>query len=165
MLKDALLSADEEDEPSPEEVDVAAHLTHLLNLVFESGEVLADWSTVLVSPIFKKGDIGNTANYRPISVSDCFEKLYAAVLNARLVTWLEAHDLRAACQSGFRPQLSTEHQLFTLQHLVEDCRRKGLPLYACFLDIAQAYYSVLRPLLWQILQEIGAHLRFLGAVQ
>ena len=129
LLKYALVLAYEDDEPLPEEVDVACHLTHLLNLVFSSGEVLADMNTVLVSPIFKKGDRSDTADYQPISVSDCFEELYAAVLNARLVTWLEAHDLKAACQSGFRPNVSTEHRLFALQHFVEDSRRKGLPLY------------------------------------
>ena len=165
LLKYALLSSDDPDVPLPEEADVANHLTRLLNLVFEAGEVPADWNAVLVSPVFKKGNKGDTANYRPISVSDCFEKLYATVLNARLVTWLEANDLRAACQSGFRPHLSTEHQLFALRHLVEDSRRKHLPLYACFLDFAKAYDSVPRHLLWHILQQIGVPSRFLGAVQ
>ena len=149
----------------PEEADVACHLTHLLDLVFESSEVPVDWNTIQVSPIFKKGDKGDTANHRPISVSECLKKWYATVLNARLVTWLEAHDLRAACQSGFRPHLSTERQLFALWHLVEDCRRKDLPLYAYFLYLAQAYDSMPRPLLWHILQENGVHPRFLGAMQ
>ena len=58
----------------------------MLNIVYEAG-VPSNWNTVLV-PVFKKGDKGDTANCRPIKVSDCFEKLYASVLNARLVAWL-----------------------------------------------------------------------------
>ena len=165
LFKYALLPSDDPDLPLPDELDVASHLASLLNIVYEAGEVPADWNTVLVSPIFKKGDKGDTANYRPIAVSDCFEKLYATVLNARLVEWLESNDLRAPCQSGYRPHLGTEHQLFALRHLVEDCRRKRLPLYACFLDFAKAYDSVPRHLLWHIMQQIGVHPRFLGAVQ
>ena len=165
LLKYALLPDDDPDVPLPDELDVASHLAHLLNIVFEAGEVPTDWNTVLVSPIFKKGDKGDTRNYRPIAVSDCFEKLYASVLNARLVQWLEANGLRAPCQSGYRPHLGTEHQLFALRHIVEDCRRKHLPLYACFLDFAKAYDSVPRHLLWHIMQQIGVHPRFLGAVQ
>ena len=165
LLKYALLCSSDPDEPLPEEADVACHLTRLLNIDFEADEVPVDWNSVLVSPVFKRGNKGDTANYRPISVSDCFEKLYATVLNTRLVKWLEANGLRAACQSGFRPHLGTEHQLFALRHLIEECRRKHLPLYACFLDFAKAYDSVPRHLLWHILQQVGVPPRFLGAVQ
>ena len=106
LLKYALLPDDDPDAPLPAEADLAAHLARLLNIVFEAGEVPADWNTVLVSTIFKKGEKSESANYRPISVSNCFEKLYATGLITRLVDWLEAHDLRAACQSGFCPRLA-----------------------------------------------------------
>ena len=105
--------------PLPEHADVAIHLTRLLNIVFEAGEVPCDWNEVLVSPVFKRGDRADTTNYRPISVGDSLEKLYAVVLNTRLVGWLEANGLRASCQAGFRPHLGTEHQLFALRHCVE----------------------------------------------
>ena len=94
-------------------------------------------------------------------MSDSFEKLDATVLNARLVGWLEANGLRAPCQAGFRPHLGTEHQLFALRHLVEDCRRKHVPLYACFVDFAKAYDSLPRHLLWHVMQSTGVHQRFL----
>ena len=63
---------------------------------------------MLVSPVFKKGDRLDLANYRPISVSDALAKLDAVVLN-RLLPWLESHNLRAPTQAGFRPQLGTSH--------------------------------------------------------
>ena len=165
LFKYALLPDIDPDCPLPREVDVAEHSTRLLNLVFEAGEVPSDWNEVLVSPVFKRGDRTDMANYRPISVGDSLEKLYATVLNARLVGWLEANGLRASCQAGFRPQLGTEHQLFALRHCVEECRRRHQPLYACFLDFAKAYDSVPRHLLWHIMQSIGVSARYLCAVQ
>ena len=160
-----MLPDNDPDFPLPAEADVAAHLTRLLNIVFESGEVPSDWNEVLVSPVFKRGDRADMTNYRPISVGDSLEKLYATVLNARLVGWLEANGLRAAGQAGFRPHLGTEHQLFALRHCVEECRRQHKPLYACFLDFAKAYDSVPRHLLWHIMRNIGVPQRFLSAVQ
>ena len=163
LLRYAILS--ESDEPVPAEADVASHLVRLLNVVFGAGEVPVDWNAVLVSPIFKKGDKSDQSNYRPISVSIALEKLYATVLNARLVQWLEANDLRAPIQSGYRPHLGTEHQLFALRHLVEESRRKKSPLFVCFLDFVKAYDSVPRHLLWHIMREIGVPDQFLSAVQ
>ena len=52
----------------PSEADFASHLTRLLNIMFEVGEVPADWNTILVSPMFKRGDRCDTANYRPIAL-------------------------------------------------------------------------------------------------
>ena len=46
-------------------------------------------------------------------------RLYASVLNQRLLDYTEQHDLRAHSQAGFRPALSVVHQLFSLQHLSE----------------------------------------------
>ena len=160
-----MLPDDDPTHPLPEQADVAHHLTRLLNIVFESGQVPGDWNEVLVSPVFKRGDRTDQTNYRPISVGDSLEKLYAAVLNARLVAWLEANGLRASCQAGFRPHLGTEHQLFALRHCVEESRRLHQPLFACFLDFAKAYDSLPRHLLWHIMHCIGVPARFLSAVQ
>ena len=165
LFKYALLPDDDPECPLPSEADVAEHLVRLLNLVFEAGEVPSDWNEVLVSPVFKRGDRADVTNYRPISVGDSLEKLYATVLNARLVGWLEANGLRAAGQAGFRPNLGTEHQLFALRHCVEECRRRHQPLYACFLDFAKAYDSLPRQLLWHVMEAIGVPERYMCAVQ
>lgn len=77
-------------------------------------------------------------------MSECSERLYAMVLHVQvLLSGLRAP--RALCQAGFRPHLTIdhEHQVFALRHLVEDCRRKHLPMcmaesIACFIDFAKA---------------------------
>ncbi len=118
-----------------------------------------------VTPIFKKGDTTDTANYRPIAVSEPILRLYANILNARVISLTEECTLRAPSQAGFRPALSTLHPLFALQHLIDSSSRSGTPLYCCFLDLKAAYDYVHRPLLWDVLGRLGIHGRMLKAIQ
>jgi hypothetical protein len=115
--------------------------------------------------VYKKGDACDTANYRPIAVTEPIVRLYAGILNQRLVSFTEDHGLRSPSQAGFRPGLSTLHQLFTLQHFVDRACHDSLPLYCCFLDLQGAFDRVPRPLLWQVLCRLGVHGQMLQAVK
>jgi Reverse transcriptase (RNA-dependent DNA polymerase) len=114
--------------------------------------------------IYKKGDAHVTDNYRPIAIGDSLMRLYASVLNQRLVPYLENNRLRVDCQTGFRPEMSTTHQLFVVQHLI-DSTMGVTPLHFAFLDITKAYDRVSRVKLGQILEQVGIQGDFLYAVQ
>ncbi len=81
--------------------------------------------------------------------SQSARRLYAAVLNARLMDFLEEGRLRAPTQAGFRPQLSIKHYLFALQHIIDRRihrpRGQKKPLYCCFVDLTAAYDCVQPP--------------------
>jgi len=51
----------------------------LFNTAFNTGSVPQSWKTSLVTPIFKKGDTTDTADYRPIAVGEPFSRLYASI--------------------------------------------------------------------------------------
>ncbi len=91
-------------------------------------------------------------------------RLYAGILNTRLLDFTESKSLRAASQAGFRPKLSTVHQLFSLQHFIDHQTAQKAPLFCCFLDLVGAYDKVCRPLLWAALQRLGIHGEMLGVV-
>ena len=92
-------------------------------------------------------------------------RLYAGILNARIVHSTEDNDLRAHTQTGFRPGLATQHDLFALRHMIDEAQGNGKQLYTCFLDHKGAYDRVQRPLLWQVLQRLGIHGVMLKAIQ
>jgi hypothetical protein len=50
-------------------------LLHIYNLSLNTGEVPDKLKIAKVIPIYKKGDICQTSNYRPISLLNIFEKL------------------------------------------------------------------------------------------
>jgi len=145
-------------EPMPQPL-LATLLTTLLNSAFRQGAIPASFNSSLITPVFKKGDFFNTASHRPIAVAAPFMRLYAVILNARLMAFAEEHGLRAESYTGFRPELATVHQLFALQHFITEA-----PLYACFLDLKGAYDRVQRPMLWQALQSLEIHGTMLTAL-
>jgi hypothetical protein len=59
------------------------------------------------------------------------------VLNSRLVFYLGILRLRVDNQAGFRPEMSTAHQLIIVQHLI-DATLGDKPLLLAFLDFSKA---------------------------
>ena len=140
-------------------------LTALLNPFFISGTVPSTLNHALITPVFKEGDKCDTTNYRPIAVTEPISRLYASILNDRLIQFTEDNGLRAPSQAGFRPKLSTLHCLFTLQHFINKSIHFKKPLYCCFLDLKAAYDRIQRPLLWEALSRLGLHGEMLQALQ
>ena len=114
-------------DPAPEHLLLPCLQMHF-NTAFSSGTVPQSWKTSLVTPIFKRGDATDTANYRPIAVGEPLSRLYASILVQRLVQYTEQRGLRSPTQAGYRPGHSTFHQTFVLQHVVDKHRRRKSPL-------------------------------------
>ena len=75
-------------------------------------------------------------NYRGIS---CVGKLYSAVLNDRLVEYLELFNLIADEQNGFRKDGSCEDHVFVLDYVVKNRLNNGQSTYVAFVDMAKAF--------------------------
>jgi len=104
----------------------------------------------LVTPVYKRGDAQvTTANCRPISVTEPLSRLYAKLLNDRLVSFTETCNLRSPTSAGFRPGLSTTHQMIMLQHVADNARTR-IPVYCCFIDLKSAYGVGPRDALWEV---------------
>lgn len=164
LLKYTAPPAAEEGQPTTPH-RIASLLVALFNEAFRQGIIPDNVNCSLITPIFKKGDQRVTANYRPIAVTEPVLRLYAGILNRRLVDWTEASGARAPSQAGFRPGLSTVHQLFALQHLISKHSHRQQPLYAAFVDLKAAYDTVQRPLLWEALLRLGVPAQMVQAVR
>ena len=68
---------------------VVDYLLKLFNVLFDSGVYPKSWTESVILPLFKKGDINDTNNYRGISLCDIGSKLYSTVINNRLQRWIE----------------------------------------------------------------------------
>ena len=68
-------------------------------------------------------------------------------------------------QCGFRPQRSTTDMMFVVRRLQELRRTSNISLEICFIDLAKAYDSVDRVLLWEVLARFGDPSRIIKVIR
>ena len=117
---------------------LAPTLAELFTTMMTSGNVPSSVNLALVTPCHKRGRKDDPNNFRPIAVTHPLMKLYAGLLNTRLLEYTEEHGLRGPSQAGFRPGHSVVHQIFSLQHMVDKQMQASWCLYICFLDLKSA---------------------------
>jgi len=118
--------------------------TKLFNLILKSGVFPDEWCVGSLTPIFKSGDVSDTNNYRGICVSSCLGKFFTAILNRRLLNYVQQNSFLHNSQIGFMPNNRTTDHIFSLRTIIDryvkDVSRGKI--YACFIDFKKAFDSV-----------------------
>ena len=81
---------------------------------------------------YKKGNVEDLANYRPISLLNTIYELYAAILRKRLATGLD--EKLWETQYGFREKRSTAQPLLITRRLQDLAEASGDKFFLVFLD-------------------------------
>ena len=116
----------------------------------------AAWREAIVIPILKPGkDKSNPANYRPISLTSCFGKIFERMVGIRLNWFLEENSLLTRYQSGFRKNHTTYDHIVRLETDIRKGFKYKKSTTAVFLDISRAYDMVHKPILIYKLHKIG----------
>ena len=80
--------------------EIAPIFSKLFSLSLNTSNIPYDWLTASVTPVFKKGDLGNPANYHPISTSICCKQM-EHILCHSITKHLELHhNLKYGFRSG-----------------------------------------------------------------
>ena len=74
----------------------------------------ASWLSGMVRFPFKKGDLLDAENYRPVCLQDCIYKLLSAILTDRLYRLAERCGLIDRSPEGFRKLHFTQRQVQSL---------------------------------------------------
>ena len=92
-------------------------ITILLKKIINGEKVPEEWKMALITSIHKKGDKRKCENYRGISVTSTFSRIYGPIL-AKLVEskykYMEMEE-----QSGFRAGRSCIDNIFCIKHVIE----------------------------------------------
>lgn len=80
-------------------------LKHIINLIFQSGEIPLQFKTSLISPIH--GNKCEISNYRPISLINNFGNIFEICLKTRLTHLLKRHNIINDMQFGVRGRMGT----------------------------------------------------------
>ena len=92
-------------------------------------------------------------------------KVLLKVVARRLSAYCEAKGLLPEELCGFRPNRSTTDMMFVVRRLQEIGRKAGVSLFMCFIDLQEAYDTVDRTLLWQVLTRIGVPPQMIAVIQ
>ena len=102
--------------------------TLLFQVSYNTGKLPDVWKAAWITPVFKKGDKCEAANYRPVSLTCVACKLLEHILCSQIRDHLDQHGILTPYQHGFLKKLSCESQLFIF-----------VPTYIAFLS--QIYHS------------------------
>ncbi len=115
---------------------------YLINLSIVQKIQPSSWAKALVCLIHKKGPRSNPLNYRPIALLQIISKLYTSVLNARLVTILEANGAISPSQAGFLRNRSTQELVAHHLGTINNARIHKKELHVLYFDLEKAFDTV-----------------------
>ena len=117
-------------------------VTKLFNIIKSTGVMPHSWNRGTVTLIHKRGLHELLGNYRPITVIISLSGLYSKVLNERLMSAVEKHNVLAEIQNGFRKDRCTGDNNFVLNTILWEAKGMRKEAHLGFLDITKAYDSV-----------------------
>ena len=113
----------------------------------------------------KSGSYDSPDNYRGIALTSVLSKVFVHILNERLRGWMEEEGIYREEQAGFRRGYSTTDNIFVLHGIIQKYLNRKRKFFACFIDFKKAFDSVNRPVLWQVLRQLGVQGRLLRILQ
>ena len=117
----------------------------LFNSILDTSIYPSPWQLDILSPLHKAGEKNDPNNFRGISVSSCFGKLFNKMLQKRLEKLSQTKSLISATQGSGKKGSRTADHLMVVRFLVDKYMKKmGGKLFTCFVDLHKAFDTVSR---------------------
>ena len=102
-----------------------------------------------IKVIYKKGDVEDVSNYRPICSLPAMYKLFSTILYGRLYPMLDQS--QAEDQAGFRKSYQTTDHLATYRMLEQKCQEWRIKMWTATVDFTKAFDSISHNSIWEAL--------------
>lgn len=130
-------------------------LTHIINLSLTTGIFPDIFKVAKVIPLFKSGKKSDFSNYRPISLVSVLAKVLEKCVKKQLQFFLENNKIISDCQYGFRKGKNSSDALFLVNKIIMNNINNNKKSIIVFVDLAKAFDSIDRNLLFLKLGFIG----------
>ena len=119
---------------------IILHLKFLFTMFLKHSYVPEAFGFGLIVPVIKdkRGQIGSSDNYRPITLSPIISKLFESLLLEKYSHLLVSDDL----QFGFKNSIGCSNAVFALRQCVEYFNNRGSNVYIASLDASKAFDRV-----------------------
>ena len=151
-VKKLLLGLDPSKAPGPDGISsrllktvgevIAPVLTIIFQKSLDTGEIPASWLRANITPLFKKGERTNPANYRPVSLTCITSKILEHILHSRIMAHYENLSILTDKQHGFRSKRSCESQLILTINDLAQCLNNKSQIDMAIMDFSKAFDSV-----------------------
>ena len=132
-------------------------LLYLFNSFLKFNFVPKQWKQAIVIPIFKKGNKNKVQNYRPISLTSSFCRIFEYIMSKRILSHLQVNSLLSSKQFGFLPNKSTYSNLLTCYHKWLISFSQNETTNVIYTDISKAFDTVSHSKLLVTLKNYGLH--------
>ena len=126
-------------------------LLKLFNIIIKTLVFPNEFKESEVMTIYKKGDILNCDNHRPITLLNQVYKILAQIIYRRIAATLR--ESLPSTQAAYQPGRSAVEQVQSLQQIIEKSKEFNIEGFICFVDYRKAFDSIDQSKLWKILQD------------
>jgi hypothetical protein len=131
-------------------------LLEVMNGVWKGEGFPQEWKEGIICPMYKKGEKNTASNYRGITLLNTAYKVYAMIVEERLMKEMNERGVLPDGQAGFRKGRGTMDNVYILNQIVgNEIKKRGSKIYAFFVDLKAVFDNVERHLLWEYLRKKG----------
>ena len=121
---------------------ICTPLAHVFNMSLQEGIVPLEWKEANIIPLFKKGSINKSVNYRPVSLTSVICKVLETIIRDHMMDFLIKHKLINPSQHGFLKARSCLTNLLCFFEEITKWADEGSPVDVIYLDFQKAFDKV-----------------------